>query len=94
MLRRKSTNKTTALITILAPNSIPFCVIAFLFVLKDSGHHVHSFVSGTARMAVKRSVPLPKISTLLSHANLATTQKYLNLALDIEQTVSGFIPLA
>ncbi len=46
-----------------------------------------------AQLGYEAGVPLTQISTLLGHANLATTQKYLNLALDIEQTVSDFIPL-
>jgi integrase len=39
------------------------------------------------------SAPITQISVLLGHSNAATTQRYLNLALDLETTVSDFIPL-
>jgi integrase len=47
-----------------------------------------------AQLGYEAGVPLTQISVLLGHANVATTQKYLNLALDIESTASDFIPLA
>lgn len=45
-----------------------------------------------AQLGYEAGVPITQISTLLGHANLATTQKYLNLDLDLEMTVSDFIP--
>jgi integrase/recombinase XerD len=47
-----------------------------------------------AQLGYEAGVPLAQISTLLGHASVSTTQKYLNLALDLEQTASDFIPLA
>jgi len=47
-----------------------------------------------AQIGYESGVPLTQISTLLGHANVATTQRYLSLELDIEQTASDFIPLA
>lgn len=38
-------------------------------------------------------VPLTQLSKLLGHADIATTQRYLNLDLDLETTASDFIPL-
>ena len=46
-----------------------------------------------AQLGYEAGVPVTQISRLLGHANIATTQRYLNLDLDIESTVSDFIPL-
>lgn len=47
-----------------------------------------------AQLGYEAGVPITQISTLLGHSNVATTQKYLDLSLDIESTASDFIPLA
>ncbi|MFZ5887914.1 MAG: tyrosine-type recombinase/integrase [Chloroflexota bacterium] len=47
-----------------------------------------------AQLGYEAGVPITQLSTLLGHANVATTQRYLNLALDLESTASDFIPLA
>lgn len=47
-----------------------------------------------AQLGYEAGVPITQISTLLGHANVATTQRYLNLALDLESTASDFVPLA
>lgn len=47
-----------------------------------------------AQLAYEAGVPITQISTLLGHSNVATTQRYLNLALDLESTASDFIPLS
>jgi integrase len=47
-----------------------------------------------AQLGFENGVPLPQLSTLLGHANVATTQRYLNLSLDLESTASDFIPLS
>jgi integrase len=47
-----------------------------------------------AQLGYEAGVPITQISVLLGHANVSTTQKYLNLALDLETTVSDFIPLS
>lgn len=47
-----------------------------------------------AQIGYESGVPITQISVLLGHANVATTQKYLDLSLDIESTASDFIPLA
>ncbi len=46
-----------------------------------------------AQLGFKAGVPITQISKLLGHATVATTQRYLDLKLDLEQTVSDFIPL-
>jgi integrase len=47
-----------------------------------------------ARLGYEASVPITQISILLGHSSVATTQRYLDLSLDIETTVSDFIPLS
>ena len=47
-----------------------------------------------AQLGYENGVPITQISTLLGHGSVATTQRYLNLALDVESTASDFIPLS
>lgn len=47
-----------------------------------------------AQLGYEAGVPITQISTLLGHANVATTQKYLDLSLDLETSASDFIPLS
>ena len=46
-----------------------------------------------AQLGYEAGIPLTQISSLLGYANLKTTQDYLNLDLDLETTISDFIPL-
>lgn len=45
-----------------------------------------------AQLGYEAGVPITQISKLLGHANVATTQRYLNLDLNLSTTVSDFIP--
>lgn len=45
-----------------------------------------------AQLGYEAGVPITQISILLGHANIATTQRYLSLELDLSTTVSDFIP--
>lgn len=45
-----------------------------------------------AQLGYEAGVPLVQISKLLGHASVETTQRYLNLDLDLESTVSDFVP--
>ncbi len=45
-----------------------------------------------AQLGYEAGVPITQIKELLGHASVATTQKYLNLDLDLEVTASDFIP--
>jgi site-specific recombinase XerD len=47
-----------------------------------------------AQLGYEAGVPLTQISTLLGHSSVATTQKYLDLSLDLEKTASDFVPLS
>ncbi len=47
-----------------------------------------------AQLGYEAGVPITQISVLLGHANIETTQRYLNLELDLESTVSDFIPFS
>ncbi len=46
-----------------------------------------------AQLGLAAGVPLTQISRLLGHSSIKTTQAYLNLELDLESTVSDFVPL-
>ncbi|MEA3345174.1 MAG: tyrosine-type recombinase/integrase [Chloroflexota bacterium] len=45
-----------------------------------------------AQLGYEAGIPITQISILLGHASVETTQRYLNLELDLETTVSDFIP--
>ena len=47
-----------------------------------------------AQLGYEAGVPITQISALLGHSSVATTQKYLDLSLDLETTASDFIPLS
>lgn len=47
-----------------------------------------------AQLGYEAGIPITQISVLLGHESVETTQKYLNLDLDLETTASDFIPLA
>lgn len=46
-----------------------------------------------AQLGYEAGVLITQISKLLGHTSVTTTQRYLNLDLDLETTVSDFIPL-
>lgn len=45
-----------------------------------------------AQLGYEAGIPITQISKLLGHSSIATTQKYLNLSLDLATTISDFIP--
>jgi integrase len=45
-----------------------------------------------AQLGYEAGVPITQISKLLGHASVATTQRYLNLELDVATTISDFVP--
>jgi len=45
-----------------------------------------------AQLGYEAGIPITQISRLLGHATVATTQRYLNLDLNLDTTVSDFIP--
>jgi integrase len=57
------------------------------------GLEPHDLRRTFAQLGYEAGVPITQISTLLGHASIETTQRYLNLDLDLDVTVSDFIPL-
>jgi site-specific recombinase XerD len=47
-----------------------------------------------AQLGLNAGIPIQQISRLLGHESIKTTQDYLDLHIDIEQTVSDFVPLS
>jgi len=45
-----------------------------------------------AELGRRAGVPISQISKLLGHATIKTTQDYLNIELDLEHTISDFVP--
>jgi integrase len=45
-----------------------------------------------AQIGYQNGVPITQVSTLLGHASVATTQRYLDLQTDLEVTASDFVP--
>jgi integrase len=47
-----------------------------------------------ATLGLNAGVPITQISVLLGHESIDTTQRYLNLELDLTTTISDYIPIA
>jgi len=56
------------------------------------GLQPHDLRRTFAQLGYDAGVKITQISKLLGHANIETTQRYLNLDLDLETTVSDFVP--
>ena len=52
----------------------------------------HDLRRSYAQIGFEDGTPITQLSKLLGHASVATTQKYLNLDLDLTVTASDFIP--
>lgn len=52
----------------------------------------HDLRRSYAQLGYEAGIPIPQLSKLLGHASIQTTMRYLNLGLDLETTVSDFIP--
>ncbi len=47
-----------------------------------------------AQLGLEAGIPISQISILLGHSNIATTQRYLHIELDLDATISDFIPFS
>lgn len=75
--------------------------VAIFQIVNKYGKHIgmdtlapHDCRRTFAHLAHEAGVPLPQISALLGHESVATTQRYLDLSIDLENTASDFIPLS
>ena len=74
--------------------------IGIFNIVNDAGRSInkpelapHDIRRTFAQLAYEASVPITQISKLLGHSSIETTQRYLNLDIDLETTASDFIPM-
>ena len=74
--------------------------VALFGIVRRYGDHIgkpdlaaHDLRRTYAQLGHEAGVPIPQISRLLGHASVETTMTYLNLELDLETTVSDFVPI-
>ncbi len=60
--------------------------------IEKPGLQPHDLRRTYAELGRRAGVPIAQISKLLGHANIKTTQEYLNIELDLETTISDFVP--
>ena len=53
----------------------------------------HDLRRSYAQIGYDAGIPITQIGRLLGHSSVETTQRYLNLDLDLEVTASDFVPL-
>ncbi|MCB0209661.1 MAG: site-specific integrase [Anaerolineae bacterium] len=75
-------------------------VIGIFHIVSQAGQAIgkgnlapHDLRRTYAQLGYEAGLPITQISKLLGHASVATTQRYLNLELDLETTVSDFVPI-
>ena len=75
--------------------------VAIFELVNKYGHKIgvpelapHDLRRTYAQIGYEAGITITQISTLLGHSSVATTQRYLNLSLDLEATASDFIPLS
>jgi integrase len=56
------------------------------------GFGPHDLRRTYAQLGYEAGVPVTQISRLLGHSSISTTQRYLNLDLDLDTTISDFVP--
>jgi integrase len=47
-----------------------------------------------AMLGLEAGIPIHQISVLMGHESIDTTERYLNLTVDMERTISDYIPIA
>ena len=55
---------------------------------------LHDLLRTFAQLGYEAGVPIIQLSVLLGYSSIDVTQKYLNLELELENTVSDYIPLS
>jgi integrase len=54
---------------------------------------LHTLRRTYAQLGLDAGIPITQISVLLGHKSVGTTQKYLDLDIDLDKTISDFVPL-
>jgi integrase len=54
---------------------------------------LHTLRRTYAQLGLDAGIPITQISVLLGHKSIGTTQKYLDLDIDLDKTISDFVPL-
>jgi len=72
---------------------------AIYHIVREAGERIgkpdlapHDLRRTYAQLGYEAGIPVTQISRLLGHSSISTTQRYLNLELDTETTISDFIP--
>lgn len=90
VLRNKTRDTTNSGATLSA--------VALFHIVASSGRAIgkelapHDLRRTYAQLGYDAGVPLTQISILLGHSSVATTQRYLNLDVDLGATISDFVP--
>ncbi len=74
--------------------------VGIFYIVRSAGQAIgapalapHDLRRTYAQLGYQAGVPITQISKLLGHSSITTTQRYLNLDLNLSQTVSDFVPL-
>jgi len=89
----RSINKAGALGLSLSDNSINDIVHRYGALIGLPELEAHDLRRTWAQLGLNAGIPITQISTLLGHASIKTTQDYLDLKINLESTISDFVPL-
>ena len=58
-----------------------------------SGLAPHDLRRTYAQIGLDNGIPIQQISKLLGHASIQTTERYLNVTLNLDETIADFVPM-
>jgi len=89
----RSINKAGSLGLSLSDNSINDIVHRYGALIGLPELEAHDLRRTWAQLGLNAGIPITQISALLGHASIKTTQDYLDLKINLESTISDFVPL-